>query len=46
MPTSEFVVRFEQGKMGDSKEIFDWVILADFKKEWEDVNKEIRTFVK
>ena len=46
IPTNQFVIKFEQGKMGDSKEIFDWVILADFKKEWEDLSKEIKTLIK
>jgi len=45
MEWKDFIKKFESGKMGDERILFEWYALASFTKDWYETKEEIeKTF--
>lgn len=42
MNTENFVKKFEEGKIGDEQDYFEWFALFKAKKHWEDKVKQLQ----
>lgn len=41
MDTEKFVKKFEEGKVGDEQDYFEWFALFKAKKQWEEKLKQL-----
>ncbi|MEK6909572.1 MAG: hypothetical protein AABW61_00675 [Candidatus Aenigmatarchaeota archaeon] len=41
MATEKFIKKFEEGKLGDEQDYFEWFALFKTKKHWEDKLKQL-----
>ncbi len=45
MDTEKFLQKFEEGKLGDDEDFFEWFALAEAKKHWQEKLEDLESAV-